>query len=128
MRGVWTKNISLSQSGMQSIETPNTTLFKQENGLFDRTICALNGNDGAQKDRIEYTHVCTWSNARRRTMRVVAHGPYRAPSSGRNTLSVVSSVVHRLLCHKNQLIDYPTNGQNYKILRIRCSQTISEYS
>lgn len=54
-------NISLSKSGMQSIETPNTTLFKQENGLFHPTICALNENHGQQKDRIN-THMCEHGN------------------------------------------------------------------
>lgn len=50
-------NISLSQSGMQSIGTPNTTQFKQENGLFDPTICAFNGNHGIQK-RLVSIHTC----------------------------------------------------------------------
>lgn len=77
-----TSNISLSQSGMQSIETPNTTLFKRKNGLFRSDNLCFKWKSWNTK---EPHHINTYNTHTRRRY------PQRPASHTKRTMRMANS-------------------------------------
>lgn len=119
MKKMGKNNISLSQSGMRSMETPNTTLFKQENGLFDPTICAFKWKSWKYNGGHINTHMCAHgqhqkNNANGKFMKTLypytirrIHTPF-SHSSSRSLRPALAQYIcvydgHLLLCHKNEM-------------------------